>query len=61
MNEKRRNVGGKPPKPDKVCHPVMVRFTDEEYARFLAMYEQSGVYAKAVFIKAHVFGAEFAC
>ena len=48
MNEKRRNVGGKPPKPDKVCHPVMVRFTDEEYARFLAMYEQSGVYAKAV-------------
>ncbi len=38
---------------------MMVRFTDEEYARFLAMYEQSGVYAKAVFIKARVFGAEF--
>lgn len=37
----------------------MVRFTDEEYARFLAMYEQSGVYAKAVFVKARVFGAEF--
>ena len=47
MNGKKRNVGGKPPKPDKVCHPVMVRFTDEEYARFFAMYEQSGVYAKA--------------
>lgn len=59
MNEKRRNVGGKPPKPDKATHPVMVRFTDEEYARFLALYEQSGVYAKAVFIKARVFGAEF--
>ena len=38
---------------------MMVRFNDEEYARFLAMYEQSGVYAKAVFIKARVFGAEF--
>lgn len=46
MNGKKRNVGGKPPKPDKASHPVMVRFTDEEYARFLAMYEQSGVYAK---------------
>lgn len=59
MNGKKRNVGGKPPKPDKASHPVMVRFTNEEYARFLAMYEQSGVYAKAVFIKARVFGAEF--
>ena len=51
MNGKKRNVGGKPPKPDKASHQVMVRFNDEEYARFLAMYEQSGVYAKAVFIK----------
>ena len=59
MNGKKRNVGGKPPKHDKASHPVMVRFTDEEYARFLAMYEQSGVYAKAVFIKARVFDAEF--
>lgn len=59
MKGKTRNVGGKPPKPDKAVHPVMVRFTDEEYARFLALYEQSGVYAKAVFIKARVFGAEF--
>ena len=59
MKGKTRNVGGKPPKPDKASHQVMVRFTDEEYARFLAMYEQSGVYAKAVFVKARVFGAEF--
>ena len=49
MNGKKRNVGGKPPKPDKASHQVMVRFNDEE----------SGVYAKAVFIKARVFGAEF--
>ena len=59
MNKGKQIVGGRPPKSDKVCHPVMVRFTDEEYVRFLAMYEQSGVYAKAVFIKARVFGAEF--
>ena len=59
MKGKTRNVGGKPPKPATAAHPVMVRFTDEEYARFLALYEQSGVYAKAVFIKARVFGAEF--
>ena len=46
MNKGKQIVGGRPSKSDKVCHPVMVRFTDEEYARFLAMYEQSGVYAK---------------
>lgn len=40
-------------------HCVMVRFDDEENARFLTMYEQSGEYAKAVFIKARVFGEEF--
>lgn len=40
-------------------HCVMVRFDDEEHARFLTMYEQSGEYAKAVFIKARVFGEVF--
>ena len=59
MKSKTGNVGGKPPKSDKASHQVMVRFTDEEYARFLVLYEQSGVYAKAVFIKARVFGADF--
>ena len=42
-----------------MTHCVMVRFDDEEHARFLTMYEQSGEYAKAVFIKAMVFGEEF--
>lgn len=32
-------------------HCVMVRFDDEEHARFLTMYEQSGEYAKAVLSK----------
>lgn len=40
-------------------HCVMVRFDDEEHARFLTMYERSGEYAKAVFIKARVFGEVF--
>ncbi len=59
MNKGKQIVGGRPPKSDKVNHQVMVRFTDKEYARFFTMYEQSGVYAKAVFIKARVFDAEF--
>lgn len=37
----------------------MVRFTDEEYARFLTMFEQSGVLSKAQFIKARVFDVTF--
>ena len=39
----------------------MVRFNDEEYARFLAMYEQSGVYAKAVSSKPAFSVPNFAC
>ncbi len=58
MNKK-EHQGGKPPKPDKATHCVMVRFTSEEFARFLTLYEQSGVYAKAIFIKARVFNEEF--
>ncbi len=46
MNKGKQIVGGRPSKSDKASHPVMVRFTDEEYARLLAMYEQSGVYAR---------------
>ena len=37
----------------------MVRFDDVEWARFLTLYEQSGVYAKAVFVKSRVFGETF--
>ena len=38
---------------------VMVRFDDMEWNRFLTMYEESQVYAKAVFLKAHFFGQKF--
>ena len=37
----------------------MVRFDDVEWNRFLTMYEESNVYAKAVFLKAHFFGEKF--
>lgn len=50
---------GRTPKLNPKTHCVMVRFDDDEHARFLTMYEQSGEYAKAVFIKARVFSEVF--
>ncbi|EYA63812.1 hypothetical protein M139_4923 [Bacteroides fragilis str. S23L24] len=50
---------GRNPKPDPKTHCVMVRFDDAEWNKFLSMYEQSGVYAMAVFLKAHFFGKPF--
>ena len=55
----RRGRGGRPAKTDTASHCVMVRFTDTEHARFLTMYEQSGLLSKATFIKARVFGDVF--
>ena len=54
----KRNAG-RPPKNERACHCCMVRFTDSEFARFLTLYEQSGVPNKAVFIKARVFNESF--
>lgn len=48
MKEKNQAKWGRHPKESRKTHCVMVRFDDEEFARFLTMYEQSGVYAKAV-------------
>jgi len=56
---RRRGKGGRPTKIDTVSHPIMVRFTDVEYARFMTLFEESGVAAKAVFIKARVFNDAF--
>ena len=50
---------GRNPKLNQKTHCVMVRFDDEEWNRFLTMYEESQVYAKAVFLKAHFFGQKF--
>ncbi len=50
---------GRNPKLNPKTHCVMVRFDDVEWNRFLTMYEESQVYAKAVFLKAHFFGQKF--
>lgn len=57
QKEKRRT--GRCPKLDTKTHCVMVRFDDVEWNRFLTMYEESQLYAKAVFLKAHFFGQKF--
>ena len=63
MNENKNGAAspkwGRHPKESRKSHCVMVRFDDGERLRFLAMYEKSGVYAKAVFLKAHFFGQPF--
>ena len=56
---RKRGRGGRPTKTDTASNCVMVRCTDEEYARFLSLLEESGVQVKATFIKARVFGERF--
>ena len=56
---KKKSKYGRNPKLDPKTHCVMVRFDDGEWNRFLTMYEESNVYAKAVFLKAHFFGQKF--
>lgn len=50
---------GRPRKADPANKCVMVRFTDEEYARFLTMFEKSGVPSMARFIKGRIFDKTF--
>lgn len=63
MNENKNGAAspkwGRHPKESRKSHCVMVRFDDGEWLRFLAMYEKSGVYARAVFLKAHFFSQPF--
>ena len=47
---KKNNKYGRNPKLNPKTHCVMVRFDDEEWNKFLTMYEESEVYAKAVFL-----------
>ena len=55
----KKKLTGRKPKLLTRTHCVMVRFDDEEYARFMSRYRESGVYAKAVFCKSMVFGETF--
>jgi len=56
---KKNRMNGRNPVLNPKTHCVMVRFDDVEWNKFLAMYEESQVYAKAVFLKAHFFGQKF--
>ncbi len=56
---KKSSKYGRNPKLNPKTHCVKVRFDDVEWDRFLTMYEESQVYAKAVFLKAHFFGQKF--
>lgn len=55
----RKGRGGRPTKDNPAIYRFSVNFSAEEHARFLTMYEQSGLLSKAAFIKARVFGDVF--
>ncbi len=63
MNEnnvpRKRGKGGRPPKNDPAAHRLTVNLNDEQHARFLSMFEQSGVVSLSAFIAARIFGDEF--
>ena len=58
MNTERKR-GGRIPKLNPKSHHVMLRFDDDEWMKFLVMYEQTDVKAKAVFAKARILGEPF--
>lgn len=51
----RKGRGGRPAKDNPAIHRFSVNFSAQKHARFLTMYEQSGLLSKAAFIKARVF------
>lgn len=63
MNQKReprqRGKGGRPPKDDPALRRLTVNLTDDQHARFLSMFEQSGLASLSGFIAARIFGDEF--
>ena len=56
---KEKGKSGRNPKLNPKTHCIMVHFDDSEWNDFLSMFEQSGVYARSVFLKAHFFGKKF--
>ena len=58
-NTPKRGKGGRSPKTDPANYRYSVNFTAVEHARFLTLFEQSGLQSKARFIAARVFGDEF--
>jgi len=58
-NSPKRSKGGRSPKNDPAAYRYSVNFTATQHARFLTMFEQSGLQSMARFIAARVFGDEF--
>ena len=58
-NSSKKGKGGRPPKNNPANYRYSVNFTAVEHARFLTLFEQSGLQSKARFIAARVFGDEF--
>ena len=58
-NTPKRGKGGRSPKNNPANYRYSVNFTAVEHARFLTLFEQSGLQSKARFIAARVFGDEF--
>ena len=58
-NTPKRSKGGRSPKNDPANYRYSVNFTAVEHARFLTLFEQSGLQSKARFIAARVFNDEF--
>lgn len=52
---KNPHKGGRPPKKDPAVHRYSISLNDEENARFLTLFETSGMHVRAHFIKACVF------
>lgn len=61
MEEKirKQNKGGRKPKVNPKTNRYVFRLTDEENAKFLALFDQSGIDNKAKFIVSMIFGKEF--
>lgn len=55
----RKGKSGRKPKPDTAVYRYSVNFNAAQHARFLTLYEESGVQSKAQFIAARVLDNEF--
>jgi hypothetical protein len=57
-NNRKQKKGGRMPKNDPSIHRHVFRLTDEEHARLLSLFEESGMANKAKFIISVLFGKE---
>lgn len=51
-----KNKGGRTPKNDRATFRYSISFNEQDHARFLSLFEQSGMQVKAHFITTCIFG-----